>query len=595
MIKKLLLSFLLVLHLPVVAQKIYKEIDSMQGVLAKLPASQLKEKATLLEKTGLLYLNTNDYTNATLCFTQSLSLAERLNDSILIANGYRNMGVVNFSQQNYEKGESYYQKALSIIEKKGSIEQQAILLKNLGDIYLQNSDSANANKNYNQALALFKKINDKRGEAVVYSNQSILCGSNYQQKIELALQAKKLFDAYPTANVIPVINLGNIGVAYLDLARYDTLQQTKPSAIIPANRNDRLKLAEEYLLLTISTAKKSGDMENAGYFTGVLAELQEQKGDYKSAYLNFRIYQNAMDSIFSQQNKNTIASLENQREIDLKNKTIENKELQIRNQRNNMLFLAAGILLMVVIGSLLYRQSRIQKKTNLALSQLNRELDEANKVKARFFGILSHDLRSPVANLINFLQLQKRQPGLLTEEQKTEREQKISRSAENLLEIMEGVLLWSKGQMEHFTPTISPVPAQQLFDYIRKYYSSNNQVQFHFEGPTDLLIHTDENYLQTIMQNLTANAVKALQQNPDAAIWWKAWKENDKPFLSITDNGPGISPELAKTLFEDTAVSGSRHGLGLHIIRDLSKAIQCDISVEPGDEGKGTRFVLSLS
>lgn len=52
MIKKLLLSFLLVLHLPVVAQKVYKEIDSMQGVLAKLPANLLKEKATLLEKPG---------------------------------------------------------------------------------------------------------------------------------------------------------------------------------------------------------------------------------------------------------------------------------------------------------------------------------------------------------------------------------------------------------------------------------------------------------------------------------------------------------------------------------------------------------------
>ncbi|HRG24759.1 MAG TPA: tetratricopeptide repeat protein [Chitinophagaceae bacterium] len=595
MIKKLLLSFLLTWHLPVVAQKVYRDIDSMQGVISKLPANQLKEKATLLEKTGLLYLNTNDYTNATSCFTQSLTLADQLSDSVLMANCYRNMGVVNFYQQNYEKGENYFQKALAIYVRKDNTEQQATLLKNLGDIYLQNSDSANANKNYNQALVLFKKINDKRGEAVVYSNQSILCGSNYQQKIELALKAKKLFDEYPTANVIPVTNLGNIGVAYLDLARYDMLRQTKPSAIIPADRTTILKMAEEYLLLAISTARKSGDTENAGYFTGVLAELQEQKGDYKNAYLNFRIYQNTMDSIFSQQNKNTIASLESQREIDLKNKTIENNELQIRNQRNNMLFLAAGLLLLTFIGVLLYRQSRIQKKTNMALSQLNRELDEANKVKARFFGILSHDLRSPVANLINFLQLQKRQPGLLTEEQKTDREQKISRSAENLLEIMEGMLLWSKGQMEHFTPTISAVPAHQLFDYISKYYAGVQQVQLHFEAAQELVIQTDENYLQTIMQNLTANAVKALQENPAATIWWKAWKENDKTFLSITDNGPGISPEQAKNLFEDTGVSGSRHGLGLHIVRDLSKAIQCDISVQPGDEGKGTRFVLSLS
>lgn len=149
--------------------------------------------------------------------------------------------------------------------------------------------------------------------------------------------------------------------------------------------------------------------------------------------------------------------------------------------------------------------------------------------------------------------------------------------------------------MEHFTPTISAVPAHQLFDYISKYYAGVQQVQLHFEAAQELVIQTDENYLQTIMQNLTANAVKALQQNPAATIWWKAWKENDKTFLSITDNGPGIRPEQAKALFEDTGVSGSRHGLGLHIVRDLSKAIQCTISVQTGDEGKGTRFILSLS
>lgn len=594
MIKKLFLFCWLALELPVAAQKVYKEIDSLKGVLAKLPAGQRKEQAILLEKTGLLYLNINDYTNATLCFTKSLSLGEQLNDSVLIANCYRNMGVVNFYQQNYQKGETYFQEALAIYEKKGNAEQQALLLKNLGDIYLQNSDSAKANQNYIQALALFIKLNDKRGEASVYANQSILCGTNYQQKIELALQAKQLFDEYPTANMIPVINLGNIGVAYLDLARYDTIGQTKASAIIPADRKERLKMGEAYLQLAIQTAKKSGDTENAGYFTGVLAELQEQKGDYKNAYLNFRIYQNIMDSIFSQQNKNNIASLESQREIDLKNKTIENNELQIRNQRNNMLFLAGGILLLLAIGGLLYRQSLQRKKTNLALSQLNRELDEANKVKARFFGILSHDLRSPVANLISFLQLQKKQPGLLTETQKTEREQKITQSAENLLEIMEGMLLWSKGQMEQFTPVKSDVPVQQLFAYIRKYYGNNDRIRFHFEAPDDLMVHTDENYLQTIMQNLTANAVKALHQHPEGNISWKAWKEADQTYLTITDNGPGISPELAKTLFEDTAVSGGRHGLGLHIVRDLSKAIHCDIRVTPGDDDHGTRFLLTI-
>jgi len=46
-----------------------------------------------------------------------------------------------------------------------------------------------------------------------------------------------------------------------------------------------------------------------------------------------------------------------------------------------------------------------------------------------------------------------------------------------------------------------------------------------------LYTETDENYLKTIVLNLTANAVKAFQNIPDAKIEWKAWKENDKLFL----------------------------------------------------------------
>jgi C4-dicarboxylate-specific signal transduction histidine kinase len=95
------------------------------------------------------------------------------------------------------------------------------------------------------------------------------------------------------------------------------------------------------------------------------------------------------------------------------------------------------------------------------------------------------------------------------------------------------------------------------------------------------------------MQNLTANAIKALQQTPAAAIKWKAWEENGHILLSITDNGPGMSAEKAKTLFDETAISGSRHGLGLHIIRDLAKAINCQLRFTP-ETGSGTTFILTL-
>jgi signal transduction histidine kinase len=189
--------------------------------------------------------------------------------------------------------------------------------------------------------------------------------------------------------------------------------------------------------------------------------------------------------------------------------------------------------------------------------------------------------------------LQKRNPGLLSAQQIADRENKISTSAQSLLETMESMLLWSKGQMEQFKPELTTVPASKLFTYLQKNFSDTPGIHFNFINDADVQINTDADYLQTIMQNLTANAIKALQQTNAAQITWKAWQQNNKIYLSITDNGPGISSEQAKSLFDETHITGTRHGLGLHIIRDLAKAISCVINIIPGEK-EGTTFVLAL-
>jgi signal transduction histidine kinase len=59
----------------------------------------------------------------------------------------------------------------------------------------------------------------------------------------------------------------------------------------------------------------------------------------------------------------------------------------------------------------------------------------------------------------------------------------------------------------------------------------------------------------------------------------------------VTDNGPGISEVQRRSLFADDADIGTRHGLGLPLIRDLAAAVQAGIRVET-QLGGGTTFVL---
>ena len=121
----------------------------------------------------------------------------------------------------------------------------------------------------------------------------------------------------------------------------------------------------------------------------------------------------------------------------------------------------------------------------------------------------------------------------------------------------------------------------------------DEKVEIIFENPEKIQILTDQNYLKTIIRNLTSNAIKALNETEKPTIIWKAWQENNISYLSISDNGKGAENEQFKALYDDKEVAGIKSGLGLHLIRDLAKAIDCQIQVN-SKVNEGATFTLKL-
>lgn len=394
-----------------------------------------------------------------------------------------------------------------------------------------------------------------------------------------------LWDVANPAHTLSIGNLGNIALEYLNIVRYDTLHLVKPSLMIPASRSGLLQKAESYLNYAYLLAKEVSDISNISFITGIRSELSAEKGDYKKAYYDLVSYHDMYDSIYSQEYKNNIASLESKREVAIRDKQIELDNLALSAQRKQQLGLIAGIGLLLTIGLLLLRQSRLRKNTNIELTKLNFELDEANKVKAKFFAILSHDLRSPLANLIDFLHLQKEEPNLITAQSEALHRHNITTAAETLLENMETMLLWSKEQMEHFKPQIKAVEVDMLFGYLSHTFSPTQKIGYSFSNPEKIVLSSDENYLKTIIYNLTANAVAALQNKDDGFITWKAWKEGNTVFLSITDNGIGFPLELISNWNTNSISINERNGFGMHIVKDMAKAIDCKVSLSNTNTG----------
>lgn len=354
---------------------------------------------------------------------------------------------------------------------------------------------------------------------------------------------------------------------------------------------------------TLKKASKNAlayDKESFVNINKKLSQSYAALGNWKEAYQYNEIYSRANDEMMQQSAKQNISNAEARfqnkaKGQEIKNLSIQNtiKNIQIEEAKKQRYFLIGGLLLVAIIGLLLFNQSRNRKKTNQQLQLLNQELDEANKIKARFFGILNHDLRSPVSNLIHFLHLQKESPELIDEETALRMQTKIISGAENLLSSMEDILLWSKGQMDNFKLHSQKIPVAVLFEETKKHFSSVENVAFVFEDPQNITLETDENYLKTIIRNLTGNAIKALDKKENAKIVWKAWKENNQIYLSITDNGSGGTQEQFKALYDDSEVIGIKSGLGLHLIRDLANSINCRIEVNTKPDF-GTTFIISF-
>jgi signal transduction histidine kinase len=545
-----------------------------------------KTKSDVLNGISVVYMGKNNFTKALETAFSALKIRESIHYTKGYAESYTTIGGIYHNLRKTTKAITYYKKAIQSSEKYNTenekIEITPRIMFNLGVAYSFIKMNTEAIDCYNKGLLFAKKSGDintvsKFLSAIAnyyYDEKNyILVLQKCQESLNLSISDESINNAYCYYL---------IGVVNLDLAK--------------EQNNDLILLAKAKInILKSSTVyKKLNNKIHISINYELLSEIEGLKKNHKSALEFYKLSIAYKDSIFNSDNKETIKNLEDKRIIELRDKEIKINKLTLDSKEKQKRYFISAIAFLGVIGGLLFYQSRNRKKTNNKLELLNSELDKANKVKAKFFGILNHDLRSPVSNLIHFLHLQKENPELLNAESKTRMENQTMSATENLLTSMEDILLWSKGQMENFKPQPKKIAINSLFEDTKKHFSSEENIKFTFENPQNITLNTDEHYLKTIIRNLTGNALKALEKVENPTIIWKAWQENNKIFLSISDNGSGSTQEKFKALYNDTEVIGIKSGLGLHLIRDLAKSIDCEIVVD-SKPNVGTTFFLFFS
>jgi len=96
-----------------------------------------------------------------------------------------------------------------------------------------------------------------------------------------------------------------------------------------------------------------------------------------------------------------------------------------------------------------------------------------------------------------------------------------------------------------------------------------NNISINYQNnPDDLIISLDSNLIEQVLINLIKNAIEALNETTEPEINITA----EKSLIRVSDNGPGIEPELLDEVFVpffSTKVEGS--GIGLSLSRQIMR------------------------
>jgi signal transduction histidine kinase len=260
------------------------------------------------------------------------------------------------------------------------------------------------------------------------------------------------------------------------------------------------------------------------------------------------------------------------------------------------------------------------------LAQSNVDLFEANRLKSEFLTNVTHELRTPLNAILGFADLMGDTAGRLAAaavagagtgagaEAKLQRySENIRTSARQLLDLINDLLDLAKieaGKIVLREEKVNVADVCEAMANFMRPLAQKKGIELRMNIAPDMpLITTDPGRFQQVLYNFLSNAIKFTPAEGSVTIMAR----NEEPpvegdgagavrevRVSITDTGPGISPDDQKVIFEKfRQIDGSvtrQHagtGLGLTIARELASMLGARIELVSA-VGKGATFALVM-
>lgn len=232
--------------------------------------------------------------------------------------------------------------------------------------------------------------------------------------------------------------------------------------------------------------------------------------------------------------------------------------------------------------------------------RLNRELEGQIKSNTKFLSIIAHDLRGPVGNIKNFLDL------LQNETELNEKERKryfkiLDGLSQSTFHLLQNLFEWATKSKNINNFERTRIELGQIISVNIDFFKSLaflKSINIKFDKEEKIFISGNSNMLQTIVRNLISNSIKFTPNGGEITITTK--KTSHKVRLTISDTGQGMKQEAINSSFKfetnPTTIGTNGEvgsGIGLALCNELVSKMNGIINIE-SIVGVGTKIIIDF-
>ncbi|MDT0690567.1 HAMP domain-containing sensor histidine kinase [Salegentibacter sp. F188] len=237
------------------------------------------------------------------------------------------------------------------------------------------------------------------------------------------------------------------------------------------------------------------------------------------------------------------------------------------------------------------------RKQNNKLSQVQKKLKQKYHELEKFTSVVSHDIKSPLANIISLSELLKEENEGKLDAETSQYLQFLVESSYSLRNYVDGILGYYRS--DHISEKdFENVDLEELLKKVSDLYQVSENIEITY--PKNVTLHNvNKSALTQVFMNLVNNALK--YNNKDTRRIHIEFRETGEfYFFEVNDNGNGISRENLEKIFnlfttlDTTDRDGNPgSGIGLATVKKLVENMQGKIEVD-STPGIGSSFQFKI-